>query len=439
MTQKSRVDYSEYTYGRFKERGFHAYAERAEKPPSERGGYSGADVSKKTPDYACSPDVVDINPSDLKAAKKEELDGLGVTNGGFDEKNGNYGKENIFAGGFYSADKTDGFFTRGAPHKSDKPNGFFNSNKSNQNDGRNAFLNTGKPNESGKTNDFFNSDSGKTPESEKLRANRELLGGKILAVLKKKLNADGKKNFARVATRLARPKKIAAAVCALVIAASFALLAADYAGGGAVSAGVGLGNYAITYYAVCLGEFDDLGEAKSAAAEIMRRGAAGYVIRDKNYKLAAAVYVSQADAERIAERNKNSGAFVYKISLKKVNLNAYSESERRLAERLLGYGGMVYGELYALSNALDGGRTETASARNKIRALQSEIAVLADETDSAPSAAPIFSKIKNDLIAASAAIAYLLTDAALEPSLTANIRYTYVMILNMYRALLNDF
>jgi hypothetical protein len=222
---------------------------------------------------------------------------------------------------------------------------------------------------------------------------------------------------------------------------SAVFLADDLFGGGAISAGIiGGGNYAATYYAVCLGEFDDPADAKNQAALIMEGGAAGYVIHDKNYKLIAAVYLNKADAEKILERNKNvaENAGIYEIKIKKVGLNKYSEEEKKRLSIVLGYGGAIYDELYALSNSLDENKTDVGAAQIKIAALRSAIDELSPSVGYRSSDKDVFKKIQNDLAAVSSALGYLTSPSALSPSLHANTRYTYVMILNMYRALLNE-
>jgi hypothetical protein len=104
----------------------------------------------------------------------------------------------------------------------------------------------------------------------------------------------------------------------------------------------------------------------------------------------------------------------------------------------LGYGGAIYDELYALSNSLDENKTDVGAAQIKIAALRREIDALVPIVAYRPSDKPVFQKIQNDLAAASSALGYLTTNPAPPPSLQANARYTYVMILNMYRALLNE-
>jgi hypothetical protein len=467
MSTKSRIDYSEYTLKRFKEREFQRYSNRVYEnqkfAPNKKSHFSsGSENSfnsypnERQGNYE-NEKIIDINPSDLKETKKEDFfyadenskkNYQNSSNGAINEnKNANSKKNrreasneqpainendgiNSIKNGYNDEKKSDG----NSPKSNNKATN--EQPAINENADANSIKNRQKTSNEQTAineNDDINSQKKTTPINENDNANSQKIGGQIIAALQKKLAADRKKSA------FSKRKKITAAVCVLVITLSTVFLADFYLGGGAIAAGViGRGNYAVTYYAVCLGEFDDEGDAKNQAAVIMAGGAAGYVVHDKNYKLIAAVYMNRADAEKILERNKNAAknAGVYEIKIKKVNLNKYSQEEKNQLNAVLGYGGAIYDELYAVSNALDENKTDIGAAQTKIAALRREIDGLAPILGYSDK--PAFQKIRNDLAAASAALGYLTTLPAPSPSLQANVRYTYVMILNMYRALLNE-
>ncbi|MDR1905713.1 MAG: hypothetical protein LBQ27_02195 [Clostridiales bacterium] len=236
--------------------------------------------------------------------------------------------------------------------------------------------------------------------------------------------------------KISFPKKIIVGLCVICILLCGSFMIAGGLADNAIFAYLPIGGYAATYYAVCTGEYEDMNDAKNHALKIMEQGAAGYVVYDGNYKVIAAVYIGQADAEKVKERI--DGASIYKIKMKKVSLNKYTDSEQSRIRLMLNYADTVYGELYGISNALDDNSTDIAAARNKIALLVREINIISSSVSYSDRDKPIFLKIKNDLIAAEAALSYLLTNDALRPNFTANIRYTYVMILNIHRAFLPE-
>jgi hypothetical protein len=205
--------------------------------------------------------------------------------------------------------------------------------------------------------------------------------------------------------------------------------------GGAALARIPVGaKTATVYYAVCLGEYTDYDEAKTAALNSQKDGAAGYVISDGNYKLVASVYKTYADAEKVCARI--SGASIYEMRFDNPSLKKYGASDRARIERALGYGFELYDELYYIGNEADKAQIDLVSARNRIHSLiqktQDRIDTLAYKREDEI----VFLKLQNDLTATIAALTYLMGDESTIPNFAANVRYTFVMILNMYRALL---
>jgi hypothetical protein len=416
MTQKNGggINYSEYTLKKYRERAFGRYAEYdgAEFSGMRRpdGVHSGAEFSgMHRPDGihggirvglgeneqdafgGGKNGVIDINPDDLEKTDKEDI---------------NINKRSI-------------------PNKEEK----VNPNKQ-------SFPDKEETNNPNKQSVF--------DKEATLNPNRQSIpdigpyrnGSHSLPSLKKEKKSSGFRS------KTGRLKKVATFICAAVMVFSLFALVYDILSGGAVTASVSSADagYATVYYAVCIGEYKTQEEAKNQAVKLMEQGDAGYVISDKNYKLIAAVYLNKDDAEKIKDGyiNKSVNASVYKIKIKKVNLVKYDPERRARIEGMLGYAGGVYGELYTISNALDQKKTDIVSARNKISALIREINTLNINIGSQDGDQQIFEKIRSDLTAAAAALGYLLTPASLSPSFTANVKYTYVMILNMQRALLNE-
>ncbi|MDR1940490.1 MAG: hypothetical protein LBQ40_06860 [Clostridiales bacterium] len=237
--------------------------------------------------------------------------------------------------------------------------------------------------------------------------------------------------------KMTKTKKAALFLCAAIMLTSICAVVLETLSGGAVlSAAIGGKSQTVTYYAALVGEFDSLAEAKNRAVTVMSDGAAGYVVYDKNYKLVGDVFLNQKDAESFKNTFPEYFSGTYKITVRRpIGLFKYSRQEERRIDAVSGFSESVYNELFFGAKAIESRSLDIPSCRARIKTLTAHINALSDSLDARENDKPIFKKIKNDLTATTAALVYLTTDAALSPSYAANIRYTYVMILNLHRTL----
>lgn len=79
----------------------------------------------------------------------------------------------------------------------------------------------------------------------------------------------------------------------------------------------GKGRNANNFYAVEVQEFDNYDEAYSFAIELQKKGGAGYITYNKQYKVLSSMYLTYDDAKSVADNIKGeySGACVYEIVL----------------------------------------------------------------------------------------------------------------------------
>ena len=247
----------------------------------------------------------------------------------------------------------------------------------------------------------------------------------------------GQATAGRAARATKTKRRTAVAVC-LFLSFFFAYnLLLNYMSGGAALAFINIEGYTAVYYAVCVGEYGDYETAKAEAEAVMARGGAGYAVRDKNYKLIADVFLSSADAE--ANRAEIPGAFIYKINIRKAGLSKYTETQKSRFSAFLGIDGKLYNELFFIARTVSAGTLDIPSARNRVKSLISEVDNIAEIIKPISGDPAVFKKIEENLTAVTSALRYLLTEKSLTPSFAANTRYTYAMILSMYRALLSEF
>jgi len=194
------------------------------------------------------------------------------------------------------------------------------------------------------------------------------------------------------------------------------------------------------YYAVEVGSYSTVEEARAAGDVYRDRGAGGFVINDGSYRVIVAVYKNKEDADSIIEKLINDGlsGTIYEIKGAKVNFDKFGDIGPDLEAAAL-YCEKMYGQLYDLSNRLD--KLEITENDAKI-----EIQMLYEETEA--SKETLITKTlnySNDEIvlmvraelSACAAILENLNDENIErPSLLADIRYSYTMIITSYCRLL---
>lgn len=92
-----------------------------------------------------------------------------------------------------------------------------------------------------------------------------------------------------------------------------------------------------TLYCLQLGAFAEQANADNLAASMQGRGAAGYIVEDTYFRVLAAGYTDQADAESVAERMRSDEAMecsIYEIVCPGLNIEITAPSD--IAEGLKG-------------------------------------------------------------------------------------------------------
>lgn len=232
-----------------------------------------------------------------------------------------------------------------------------------------------------------------------------------------------------------RGKGIIITLCALIMCVSVLMLSIDYfSAKGIVGELKSVFSFAkeecSNYYAVSMGRVETLAEARQLSEAIRQRGAAGYITNDGAYNVLAACYTSYDDAKSIADLN---GAETFIIRVFPKNKKQLPTKLRQSYESASGYELTVYETLYPLSNKLD---EKKITENDCIQAIVELLGRIKAKTDSFMEQSEGISdaytaEIRVSIIACIAALDNLTNSQLLRPNLLCDMRYTYLMILNM--------
>jgi hypothetical protein len=235
-------------------------------------------------------------------------------------------------------------------------------------------------------------------------------------------------------------KRELAAVMIVILCFSLTIVSADIFSGGELFEGVAAVFKTITdvpiYYAVDLGSYPDVTTAREAAELFRGQGAGGFLIRDGDYHIIAAVYKEKAEAETIVEKLINDGlsGSVYEIEGDDVNYNKFGEVGNEL-QIATDWCGELYVRMYQLSNSLDKEEMTENEAKITLSALYAEAVTvketLVTKTLSYSSDENVL-KVRSLIIACAAVLENLNNDALERPSLLADLRYSYTLVVVNY-------
>lgn len=197
------------------------------------------------------------------------------------------------------------------------------------------------------------------------------------------------------------------------------------------------------YYAVEMANFPDYDSAYVYSDALRKQGGGGFIIRDTAYRVLAAAYTDEEDANSVIKKLNSNGnnARVYPLIVPKYNLSGYNSSARELILNSLNYYSMAYSSLYSISNSLDLKQITEADALNQIELLKRNLSDIKNNLDSGLNASSMDTKvikIKAELVAAIAIVDNLTNSRLARPNLLCDIRYSYIMLINNYINLINS-
>ena len=235
-------------------------------------------------------------------------------------------------------------------------------------------------------------------------------------------------------------KRELAAVMIVILCFSLTVVSADILSGGELFEGVAAAFKTLTdvpvYYAVDLGSYPDITTAREAAELFRQQGAGGFLIKDSEYHIIAAVYKERSEAETIVAKLINNGlrGSVYEIEGDDINYKKFGEIGIEI-ETAIDWCGELYSRMYQLSNSLDKEEITENEAKITLSALYAEAVTVKDtlitKTLSYSSDENVL-KVRSLIIACAAVLENLNNDALERPSLLADLRYSYTLVVVNY-------
>lgn len=137
------------------------------------------------------------------------------------------------------------------------------------------------------------------------------------------------------------------------------------------------------YYAVVLGSYDDIEEAKKVALGSTIQGASGYVWSDDKHYVIGSVYYTKEDGNKVIENLKDSN---YEVSLKEIvvseinmHFDDYENKDVRKIENALNFLRDTISQIYEYSISFDKSEINNLAVSSNLSNVRGEIKVLISE------------------------------------------------------------
>lgn len=133
-----------------------------------------------------------------------------------------------------------------------------------------------------------------------------------------------------------------------------------------------------TYYALDMGHYDNMDDAKTTANIVSQAGGAGFVWceSETRYVVIGSVYQNESDCEKVVQNlSENYKASVYKITLKKCKfvIEDISKKEQLLIRDIIEFCNKVYEDLQSVSLDYDMGNISNIAVGSKANSLKSKV------------------------------------------------------------------
>lgn len=136
-----------------------------------------------------------------------------------------------------------------------------------------------------------------------------------------------------------------------------------------------------TWYALQVGAFENRETAMQSASAFQKRGAAGYLWQDGRYRVLAAAYPSQQDAQQVREQLRNQhdiDSYLYAIQFPAVSMRLTGmQGQIEILQAAFVHAGDLAAQLQALSVQMDRQEISAAEAVERLSALQTQIELVA--------------------------------------------------------------
>ncbi|NMA94932.1 MAG: SPOR domain-containing protein [Clostridiales bacterium] len=135
----------------------------------------------------------------------------------------------------------------------------------------------------------------------------------------------------------------------------------------------------ISIYAIQLGAFSTKENAQILSDDIKARGAAGYILEDKYFRVLAVGYVDELDAQKVEDQLKDQDIVsqMYKISVPGVNMKVTASKEKLedIESAYANWGKCIEG-IEAIIKDLDSKTISGESANKRLRDMQGDMDII---------------------------------------------------------------
>ena len=131
-----------------------------------------------------------------------------------------------------------------------------------------------------------------------------------------------------------------------------------------------------TFYAVCVGGYDDMTLARNSAELIKSRGGAGYVLSDSGadkIEIVFAVYKDENSANSVLNALDDRAAYIKKITVKESDYSWCEGATKTAVKNAMTYFDIAYDLLFDVSSKLNDNGMTVNDAKIKIKVLYNQI------------------------------------------------------------------
>ena len=128
-----------------------------------------------------------------------------------------------------------------------------------------------------------------------------------------------------------------------------------------------------TFFVYCVDSYHQNAQGLMSAGEVKNMGGAGYLFFDGKYYLAAAIYKTREDAEKVKKDTANSGGLIYELTVSDPKLEWCRGGNKSAVKRAVVAAYDLYNGLYDVSVRLDEGNLDMVDAIAKINVLAANL------------------------------------------------------------------
>lgn len=191
-----------------------------------------------------------------------------------------------------------------------------------------------------------------------------------------------------------------------------------------------------TFYVYCVASYHSNSQGLVSAEAVKDTGGAGYLFLDGKYYIAAAIYKTETEAEKVKNATSNLGGTVYCLSVPDPNLEWCAAKHKNKVKKAISAAYLMYDSLYEISVRLDEGNIDLIDVIAKINVLSEQIKTLTDDYVNSVSSQKEFGyvKVKTYLLVLDALLSNVRAEILAGKNASGAVRYAYCCALFLAQA-----